>query len=147
MKKSLIAFIVAFVLSIGFTILSLATKAALYVALQDNLLDSLPINTLEGMVFSLVGLGVFFVVFYFLANNSKIIANKSTIIAMLLGVTLGPAILYLLNIFLYPSYPSIYLSMAAGSAVSSVFGFFFPALTALLFVELREKKPNNNLGV
>ena len=146
MKKSPIAFIVAFALSIGLTLLSLATRATLSVALQSNIAESLSINTLLGVFSSLIGLAIFFIAFYFLANNNKIIAVKSTIIAILLGVTLGPAILYLLNIFLYNAYLGTYLSMAVGSAVSSVFQFFLPALTALLFVELREKKVNNNLA-
>ena len=145
MKKSLIAFIAAFALSIGFTFLPLVTRASLSVVLQSNIAESLSINTLLSIFFSLIGLAVFFAIFYFLANNYKILALKSTIIAVLLGVTLGPAILYLLNIFLYRSYLDLYLSMAAGSAVSSVFQFFLPALTALLFVELREKKSSNNL--
>jgi hypothetical protein len=146
-KKSLIAFFAAFLLSIGLTFLSLVTRASLSIAFQNNGAESLSINTLVGMFFNLVGLAAFFAVFYFLANNNKIQAIKSTIIAVLLGVILGPAILYLFNIILYPSYLGIYLSLASSSAVSSVFGFFFPALTALLFVELKEKKPNNNITV
>lgn len=146
MKKSLIAFIVAFALSIVFTLLTLVSRASLSVLLQSNIVESLSTNTLLDIFFSLVGLAVFFAVFYFLANNNKIKAIKSTIIAMLLGVMLGPAILYLLNIFLYRFYLDIYLSLAVSSAVSSVFQFFLPALTALLFAELREKKLNNNLA-
>ena len=146
MEKSLIAFIVAFVLSTGFTFLSLVTRASLSVALQSNIAESLSINELLSIFFGLVGLALFFVVFYFLANNNKIIAIKSTIIALLLGVTLGPVILDLFNIFLYPSYLGIYLNVAVGSAVSSVFQFFFPALTALLFVELKERKAKDSFS-
>ena len=145
MKKSLLAFIVALVLSVGFTFLSFAVRASLMVLLQSSIAESLSIDTLLGICLSLVGLAAFFVVFYFLANHSKIKAVKSTIIAILLGVTLGPAILYLLNVFLYRSQMVVYLNMAAGSALSGVFQFFLPALTALLFVELREKKSNDNL--
>jgi hypothetical protein len=144
-KKSVIAFIVAFGLSIGFTLLSLAIRASFSIELQSSIAESLSINTLLGIFTSLVGLAGFFVVFYFLANNNKILAVKSTIIAILLGVTLGSAILFLLNIFLYSSYVVIYLNNAAGSAVTSVFQFFLPALTALMFVELKEKKTNSNL--
>lgn len=145
-KKSIITFIVAFSLSIGFTVLPLVTRASLSVMLQSNIAQSLSINTLISIFFSLIGLAVFFVIFYLLANNIKILAVKSTIIALLLGVTIGPAILYLINIFLYNGF-LIYLSMAANSAVSSVFLFFLPALTALLYAELREKKSNNNSTV
>jgi hypothetical protein len=145
-KKSLITFIVALTLSTGFTFLSLVTRASLSVVLQSNIAESLSINVLLSIFFSLVGLAVFFVVFYFLAKNNKIIAIKSTIIAMLLGVTLGPAILDLFNIFLYPSYLGTYLNVALGSAVSSVFQFFFPALTVLLFVELKERKAKDSFS-
>ena len=145
-KKALIAFIVAFALSTGFTFLSLVTRASLSVALQSNIAESLSINELLSIFFGLVGLALFFVVFYFLANNNRIIAIKSTIIALLLGVTLGPVILDLFNIFLYPSYLGIYLNVAVGSAVSSVFQFFFPALTALLFVELKERKAKDSFS-
>jgi len=145
-KKSLITFFVALLLSIGLTFFPLITRASISAVLQSNVAESLSINTMLGIFFSLIGLAVFFFVFYFLAKNNKIQAGKSTCIALLLGVTIGPAILYLFNIFLYQSNFAIYVSMAVGSAVSGVFGFFFPALTALLFVELREKKSNNNLS-
>ena len=111
-KKNLIAFIIAFALSIGFTLLSLVTRASLSVVLQSDVAVSLSINTLLNIFFSLIGLALFFAVFYFLANNNKIKAVKSTIIAILLGVMLGPAILYLLNIFLYRFYLYTYLSLA-----------------------------------
>ena len=65
---------------------------------------------------------------------------------MLLGVILGPPILYLFNIFLYPSYLGIYLNVAVGSAVSSVFQFFLPGLTALLLVELKERKAKDSFS-
>jgi hypothetical protein len=147
LKKSLIVFVVAFVLSIGFTFLPLVTRAALTVVLQNNIAESLSINTLISTFFSLAGLAIFFIVFYFLANRNKILTVKSTIIALLSGVILGSVILYLLAIVPYRNYLEIYLSLAAGSSVSSVFQFFLPALTALLFAELREKKSNNGLTV
>ena len=147
MKKSLIAFLAAFALSIVFTLLPLIARASFSVELQTDILESLFVNTWLGLFFSLLGLSVFFVVFYFLANNNKMLASKSTTIAMLLGVTLGPALLYLLNIFLYRFYLGLYLNLAAGAAVSGVFMFFLPALTALMYAELRERKSSNSLAV
>ena len=146
MKKALITFFVALLLAIGFTLLSLLSRASLFLTLQTSAAASLSITTLLDVFFSLIGIGVFFVVFYFIATRNKVLAGKSTVIALLLGVTVGPAILYLSNIFLYQSQFGLYLSMAAGSVVSSVLGFFFPALAALLFVELRAKKTNSNLS-
>jgi hypothetical protein len=142
-KKSVI-FIIAFILSIVFTFIPSIVRASFSKLLQSSI-AAIPFSTLLSILFSLVGLAVFFSLFYYLAKNMKINAVKPTVIAILLGVMLGPAILSLLNILLYPSsYFGIYISMAVGSAVSAIFGFFFPALTALLFVELREKKSNNN---
>jgi hypothetical protein len=146
-KKSLIAFLVAFGLSIAFTFLPLIARVTFSVELQTDIAESLAMNTWLGLFFSLLGLSVFFVVFYFLANNNKMLASKSTIIAILLGVTLGPAILYLLNIFLYRFYLALYLNLAASAAVSGVFMFFLPALIALIYAELRERKSSNNLAV
>jgi Mg2+/Co2+ transporter CorB len=151
-KKSLIAFVVAFVLSIGFTILTFAARASLFLLLQSNVAEAQSIDTLLDPSLSLVGLAVFFVVFYFLAKNVKVTAVKSTIISILLGVILGSItenfiILYLLAMVANAEAAAapVLLSFAAGSSVSSVFQFFLPALTALLFAELREKKLNNSL--
>ncbi|MCW4000055.1 MAG: hypothetical protein NWE93_07435 [Candidatus Bathyarchaeota archaeon] len=145
MKNALIAFSVAFLLSMGFTFLPLMTGASLSAVPSIAAQSMLSTNLLLGTFFSLVGLGVFFAVFYLLANHGNLKAKKSTVLATLLGATLGPAILYSVNILLYPSYFGVYLSMAASSAVSGIVGFFFPALTALLLVELR-KKPSGNLN-
>jgi len=146
-KKSLVAFAVAFALSVGFTFLPSVTRASLLVGLQSNAAELVSVDMLLDIFFSLAGLAVFFVVFYFLAKNSKITAVKSTIISILLGVILGSTISYPLSIFAYlpGSYLAMYFSMAAGSSVSGVFQFFLPALTGLLFAELREKRSNNSL--
>jgi hypothetical protein len=143
LKKPLIVFFVSFGLSIAFTFLPLITST---VGLRGSIAESISINTLLGLFFGLVGLSLFFAIFYFLANNNAIVASKTTIIALLLGVTLGAAMLHLLNILLYQSYLGLYLNMAVDSSISGVFQFFFPALTALLFAELRKKKSINNMS-
>jgi len=127
---------IAFALSITLTFLPLVPMTVIS---QDTIAESISTNTLLSLFFSLIGFALFFVIFYFLADNSKIIASKPTIIALLLGVTSGSAILYLLNIFLYTSYLGLYLNKAANSSISGVFQFFFPALTALLFAELKRR--------
>lgn len=147
MKKPLIAFVVTFALSLGFTYLSVATRAAVLTSVSSNnaasdlILDSTLIST----SLSLAGLTVSFVVFYFLANRNKIAAVKSTTLAVLLGAILGPVTLYLGLTANYDTILELYLSQVTSSAISSVFYFFLPALTALLFAELREKKANHNL--
>ena len=140
-EKSLIVFVIAFALSIALTFLPLVPRT---VVSQSNI-GSIPINTLFSLFFGLIGLALFFAIFYYLANNNKILASKSTIIALLLGVTIGSAIVYLLNIFLYQSYLGLYLSMAVNSSISGVFQFFFPALTALIYAELKTKRSTENL--
>ena len=147
MKKSLIAFLSAFALSILFTFLPLITRAEFSAVLQSGIAESLSFNTLISTFFSLVGLAFSFAMFYFLGKRSKIFAVKSTILAVLLGAILGSVALFFASALLYRSYLEVYLSLAAGSAVSSIFAFFFPALTALLFAELKENKSNNSLAV
>jgi hypothetical protein len=144
MKRPLIAFIVAFALSLGFTFLTLATRASFLLTLQNNIAESLLANNLLSILFSFVGLAVFFVAFYFLAKNVKLTATKATVIAILLGTTIGPAFLNLFITLILANVTGISLVLAAGSAVSSIFQFFLPALTALLFAELRKNKSNNN---
>jgi len=144
MKKSLIVFIISFALSIGFTYVSLFARAS-FLIFDTNFSANVSVDHLISIFISLAGLAMFFSVFYFLANNSKIRVMKSTVTAMLLGTMLGPAILYLVNIFFYPTLFGVYLSLAASFAVTAVFQFFLPALTALMYVELREKQAINKL--
>jgi len=146
-KKSLLVFCVALALSIGFTFLLLLMRAVFSVALQSNIAESLSVSTLINAFVDLLGLAVFFVVFYFMAKVNKISAVKSTITAMLLGVILGSAILYLVSMPIYRTTPIVYLNFAANSSLFNVFGLFLPALAALLFAELREKKIKYGLTV
>jgi hypothetical protein len=145
MKKSLIAFMISFALSIGFTYVSLFARASLLIIFETNFSANVTVDHLIGIFVSLAGFAMFFGVFYFLANNGKVQVMKSTAIAILLGTMLGPAIFYLVNIFLYQTLLGVYISLAASSAVTAVFQFFLPALTALMYVELREKKVINKL--
>jgi len=64
---------------------------------------------------------------------------------LLLGVLLGSAFPYLLSIVSFHTYLAVYLSIVAGSLLSGIFRYFLPALTGMLFAELREKKSGNNL--
>ena len=129
-KESLIAFVVAFGLTVAFSFLALAGRTILT--------DSAVTNN----VLILVEIGLFFAAFYFLANTCKIRVMKSTTLAVLLGVSLGSVTAVLLT-FTYPIGLPLYIII--GSLVASVSQRFLPALTALLFAELREKKSNHNL--
>ena len=144
MKKSLIILMVSFALSIGFTFISIFARASFSISMENNFVSNNMILNLISIFVSLAGLAMFFGVFYFLANSGKVQVMKSTVIAILLGTMLGPAIFYLGNIFLYQNL-GIYISLGAGSAVTAVFQFFLPALTALMYVELREKQASNKL--
>ena len=144
MKKSLLVFVVAFGLSIALTFLPLAGST---IVSPGDIARTISTSSALNLFFSLIGLALFFAIFYFLANNYKITASKSTIIASLLGIILGSAIVHLPNIFLYSYYFGFYLSMFINSSIAAVLGFFFPALTALLFSELKEKRSNDNLIV
>jgi hypothetical protein len=136
---------VSFALSIGFTFISIFARASFSISMENNFVSNNLVLNLISIFISLAGLAVFFSVFYFLANNNKGQVMKSTVIAILLGAMLGPAIFYLGNIFLYQNL-GIYISLAVGSAVSAIFQFFLPALTALMYVELRDKQVINKLG-
>ncbi len=140
MKKYPIAFVVAFALSVGFAFLYLVTQSAVsnFVS-PDSTYMYQAIFTLISIILSLLGFAVFFSVFYFLAKRTKMVAAKSTISAVLLGVLLGSAIPYLISIVTYPTYLVLYLSIAGSSLLSKAFQYFLPALTGLLFVELRER--------
>lgn len=142
LKKPLIAFVTAFAITIGFT----SIPTAIYTVFSNVSLSSsnagFDFMLLETLIISalyLSGLGVCFVVFYFLATRIKIVATKSTTIAVLLGTILGPTI-YLGVINAYDLHLVLYLSNFISTAVSSIFYYFLPALTALLFVGIKEKK-------
>jgi hypothetical protein len=145
MKKSLIILMISFALSIGFTFISIFARASFSISMENNFVSNNLILNLISIFVSLAGLAMFFSVFYFLANNSKIQVMKSTVTAILLGTMLGPALFYFINIFLYQTLLGVYISLAASSAVSAIFQFFLPALTALMYVELREKQAINKM--
>lgn len=137
MQKSLAAFAISFVLSLGFTSLSVAV----------TLFEANPFFTLNSMPFELVTLAVSFGVFYFLANKYKMRASKSTVLAVLLGVILGPAAL--INLIAISSLPraslfGIYLLDSLSSWSVGVFSFFLPSIIALLFVELKQNNQANS---
>ena len=98
---------------------------------------ALILNTLVNF---LIALPVF-ASFYFLAKKAKIKAEKNIVLALILGLLVG-------NIFNQLSYNFVVNSFFLTSDIfnylnylsANLFFLFFPALTAFLFVELRENK-------
>ncbi|MCW4025728.1 MAG: hypothetical protein NWF01_11975 [Candidatus Bathyarchaeota archaeon] len=157
MKKYQLTFIVAFALSLGLTLLSMVVRIVTLSVFFSNIetAEFSTISSLINRLLILFGLAVSFSVFYFLSKRAKIIVMKPTTLALFTGVFLGSSILYMCDSVFY----FVVFGSHLGSTLvaleyhllqiwgSSVYGlwYFFPALTALLFVELREKKSNNNL--
>jgi cellobiose-specific phosphotransferase system component IIC len=137
MQKPLAAFAISLVLSIGFTQLSLAVTLS-----EPN-----SFFRLSSMLFGLVTLAVFFGVFYFLADKYKMRALKSTVLALLLGVIFGPALIYLIEIEMSSPSLSLFgiflLYSLSLSSFPGIFNFFLPSIIALLFVELRQSRSAN----
>ena len=140
MQKSLLAFAVAFALSAMFSLLSLMTRLGLLTSISPSTITSVSaIAMLTNAFFCLAVLASFFAVFYFLAKISQVKAGKAIVFALLIGALLGPLAIYQLL-----QLPILFLNIA-GSLVTSIFMYFLPALTALLFAKWREKKSNHNL--
>ena len=149
-KKSLITFFVALLLSIGFTFFSLLTRASFSAVLQSNVAESLSINTMLGIFFSLIGLGIFFFVFYFLAKSNKILAreiNRHSHTFRRYNRTSNSILIQHISVSIEFCHICKHGCGFCSLVQSLAVGFFFPALTALLFAELREKKSTYNLNV
>jgi hypothetical protein len=132
MKESLIAFFVALGLTIACTVLKLIVSTTSTLSFFLLTFTNLPTITV-----TLLMIGLFFGVFYLLANTRNLVARKSTTLAIFLGVTIGGFV----SVFLFwtgsPLFPaSVYTSFITSSFIL----YFFPSLTALLLVELRNKK-------
>ncbi len=130
MKKALITFLVAFGLTVAISALRLIGGAA---AISPFLTSN--------VIITIVGIGLFFSVFYLLANTTQIAANKATIIALILGVLLGSAVSVIL---LWTSSVLWYFSAILWSALFfGIIQYFIPALIALFFADFRSKKAKN----
>jgi hypothetical protein len=154
-KNNLLAFIVAFAVSLGLTLLSWVRVAAYSMFVSNARTSEFSIIfNVTGSLLSLFGLAIVFGVFYFLANKSKITVTKPTTLALLTGFLLGSSILYMCffvyYFFVYGSTHSgdqifllleNYLDQIGSSFVAGLW-HFFPAMTALLYVKLKEKKSN-----
>jgi hypothetical protein len=149
-KKPLVAFLVAFVLSLGFSFFSQIARAESIFA-YTNLRNTAVMEASITFVGTLLYFALFalsFGVFYFLAKTKIINVEKTTVLALLLGFILGSAIMSLFPIMGFRNTNLlVYSSLILGSLVSGVSQYFFPSLSGLLLAKLREKKSSNNLIV
>ena len=148
MKQSLVAFALAFVLSLIFSFVSIFVRVmTISVAFNVNsAVETEAAFTIVSMVVGVATIALFFGVFYLLAKTKIIIVGKSVVLALLLGFALGSSILYLISFIGFQTTNLVlYSSLVVSSLVSSVSAYFFPSLSALLFVKLTENKPNSTI--
>ena len=139
MKKQLLVFATTIVVSF---ILFLVTILRSYLTTFSYPTLTYPLWALilYTLINFLIALPIF-ASFYFLAKKAKIAAEKNIVIALILGLLVG-------NIFNQLSYNFVVNSFFLTSDIfnylnylsANLFFLFFPALTAFLFVELRENK-------
>jgi len=160
LKKSLIVFAVAFALPmvlallslLGFFIIITSSTSSSSILTSPSLLDT------ESQAFSLVYffVSVFasFALFYFLGKKIKINVVKSITMALFIGLLIGILVGDLITVtsfyifsggFSWVASIEAYISDISG-LFSRAFELFFPALVALLFVELRERSSHNELS-
>ena len=113
------------------------------------------ISNAFSFLYLLVSVSAAFATFYYLERKTKIKVDKSITLALFFGLLVGVAVGYLIlaisltfasnAAFPWVAYIEGYVSDISG-LVSAVFELFFPALVALLFVELRKKSPHKDLS-
>lgn len=146
MKKYLLVFIVAFALSIGFTLVSIMVRVFVLNSINtSNLSSSIATSEIIIDLFSLIGPVMFFVTFYFLGKKIRILSLKGTTISLFLGALLGSTILFAFSLLSLSAQSEIYVAYGSSFLYTDVFEFFLPALTALLIVELKNRQLNDNL--
>jgi membrane-associated HD superfamily phosphohydrolase len=160
LKKSLIVFAVALALSLvlillsllgGIIIMSSVSSASIYAS--PSLVDT--INNAFSFLYLLVSVFAAFAMFYYLGRKTKIKVVKSITLALFFGLLVGVLVGYLILVisltfisnvgFSWVAYIEGYISDISG-LLSPVFELFFPALVALLFVDLRERNSHNDLS-
>ncbi len=159
MKKSLIVFVVALALSLvlillsllGVIIMSSVSSASIYAS--PSLVDT--INNAFSFLYLLVSVFAAFAMFYYLGRRTKIKVVKSTTLALFFGLLVGVLVGYLILVvsltfifnadFSWVANIEGYISDISG-LLNPVLELFFPALVALLFVDLRERNSHNDLS-
>lgn len=147
MKKTLIAFAIAFLLALGLSSLYyIFTNTFLrYFASNISFETSVVFNIILTLIIYSVGIVLSFVVFYFSALRIEIRASKETTLSIFLGSLTGALLFVLvdstvLNPPTFYTYSIILVNVAVFCSLVGVFLCFFPALIAVLYAELKEKK-------
>jgi hypothetical protein len=160
LKKSLIIFAVAFALPMVLALLSLlglfiivtSSTSSSSILSSPSLLDAE--NQAFSLVYFLVSVFAAFALFYFLGKKIKINVVKSVTLALFIGLLIGILVGDLMTVTLFYVFSGgfswvasieVYISDISG-LLSRAFELFFPALVALLFVELRERNSHNELS-
>ena len=158
MKKSLIIFAVAFALPMVLALFSLLGLFIIISTPPSSILSSPSLLDTENQAFSLayflVSVFAAFALFYFLGKKIKINVVKSITLALFIGLLIGILVgdlitvtsLYILSGgFSWVASIEVYISDIS-VLLSRAFELFFPALVALLFVELRERNSRKELS-
>jgi Na+/H+-translocating membrane pyrophosphatase len=153
LKKSLIVFAVALALSLVLILLSLLGGMIMIIYASPSLVGTM--NNAFSLLYLLVSVFAAFAVFYYLGRKTKIKVVKSITLALffglLVGVLVGYLILFISLTFISNASFSWVTSIKANISdisglLNPVFELFFPALAALLFVDLRERNSHNDLS-
>lgn len=140
-KRSLIVFAVALALPLGLLLLSYFG----YMIQRSYPSSSSSFDQAFSLLYYLVSIFGSFALFYFLGKTTKIQVVKSVILALFFGFLVGNLISSpFLTSFSVSSIVSYFENKILG-IIDIVLRLFFPALTGLLFVELRAKEPDNAL--
>jgi len=160
LKKSLIIFAVAFALPmvlallflLGFFIIITSSTSSSSIISSPSLFNTE--NQAFSLVYFLVSVFAAFALFYFLGKKIKINVVKSITLALFIGLLIGILVGDLMLVtsfyifsggFSWVANIEAYISDISG-LLNSAFELFFPALVDLLFVELRERNPHDELS-
>jgi hypothetical protein len=111
-------------------------------------------NQAFSLVYFLVSVSAAFALFYFLGKKTKINVVKSVTLALFIGLLTGILVGDLMTVtllyvfsggFSWAASTEAYISDISG-LLTGAFELFFPALVALLTVELRERNSHNRLS-
>jgi hypothetical protein len=146
LKKTLIAFAIAFVLAVGlsYAYKNFTSTLLRYFPSNTSFETVSAFNTIFTLIIFSVGVVLSFVVFYFSALRIEITVSKKTTLSIFLG-SLAGALLFVLVVSTVLGSPVfsgyiILANVASFCSLVGVFLCFFPALIAVLYAEVKEKK-------
>jgi hypothetical protein len=131
--------------------MSSVSSASIYAS--PSLVDT--INNAFSLFYLLVSVFAAFAIFYYLGRKTKIKVVKSITLALFFGLLVGVVVGYLILVvsltlvfnagFSWVADIEVNISDVSG-LLRTVFELFFPALVALLFVQLKERNSHNDLS-